>query len=424
MVDKLSIANPNVRFKLVNNKKVLLQTNGNGDMKSIMGNIYGLATVKNLMEAQASINGVNIKCYLAEPLVNKSRKTGITIVVNGRSVKNYQLVNGVVEGYDTYIPIGRYPVSVIFINLDPMLIDVNVHPTKSEIRVSNEEEIKDLIKNTIKNELTKTPLIPEVSDEFKNSPSKLSSFYNYDNKKDTINNQIRNEILLNVNKIDKPLNEEIKININYDTDISNEVLEEEQQTLSKLPYLEYIGQYAGTYLLFQNEKGLYLMDQHAAAERIRYEKYIKELSNPTNISQELLTPLLIDVTKSEKIYILDNLELFKNLGVELDDAGDNTLYIRSIPIWINKDPEAIILEMIKHIIENKKVDIKSIRDEFAKLISCKGAIKANRYTSKEEVNALVMQLSKCDNPFTCPHGRPTIITLTQYEIEKMFYRVM
>ena len=398
LVDKLAIANPTVRFKLINNKKLLLQTNGNNDMKSIIGNIYGLDAIKNMMEVNAEKNGIKIHCYLAQPIVNKSRKSAITLIVNGRDVKNFSIFNSVIEGYDTYIPVGKYPLAVIFVKLDPMLIDVNVHPTKKEIRISSEEILKDLIKNTIKDTLYKSRLIPEI---------KLDNTV----KESFINRPI--EI-----KEEPKLFEDIK----YD---KQSFLNEEARVLeNKLPYLEYIGQYAGTYLLFQNDTGLYLLDQHAAAERIRYEKYIEALSNPTNVSQELLIPTIIEVTKDEKIFVEKNMDKFNNLGITLEDAGNNSFYLRSIPVWAIDDATYIVEEMIKYVCEINSIDLKSIRDELAKRISCKGAIKANRNLEIDEVNNLIKQLQECKNPFTCPHGRPTLISFTKYEIEKLFLRVM
>ena len=398
MVDKLAISNPTVRFKLTNNKKVLLQTNGNNDMKSIIGSIYGLDSIKNMMEVENEKNGIKIKCYLAQPIVNKSRKSAITLIINGRDVKNFSVLNSVIEGYDTYIPVGKYPLAVIFVRLDPMLIDVNVHPTKKEVRLSSEDALKDLIRSTIKNTLYKSRLIPEI--KIDETP-----------KETFINSPM-------VDYQEKISFEEIK----YD---KQSFLNEEVDELEKrLPYLEYVGQYAGTYLLFQNDNGLYLMDQHAAAERIRYEKYIEALSNPTTISQELLIPSIIEVTKDEKIFVDKNMQKFIDLGITLEDAGANSYYLRSIPVWALNDANYIVEEMIKYVCEINSIDLKSIRDELAKRISCKGAIKANRNLEIDEINELVNQLSKCKNPFTCPHGRPTIISFTKTEIEKLFLRVM
>ena len=399
IVDKLAISNPSVRFKLINNKKVLLQTYGNNDMKAIIGNIYGAESIKNMLEVDNEKNGIKIKCFLAQPIVNKSRKSAITLIINGRDVKNFSVINSVIEGYNTYIPVGKYPLAVIFVKMDPMLIDVNVHPTKKEVRLSSEDLIKDLITSTIKNALFKSRLIPELKIK--------------EEKEVFPRSEIKVDVKETPSYIDK---------MEY---TKQSFLEEEQVVLEhRIPYLEYIGQYAGTYLLFQNDSGLYLMDQHAAAERVRYEKYIEALSNPTNISQPLMVTTIIDVTKKEKIFVDKNLEDFNKLGVVLEEAGPTSYYLRSVPVWIIGDALSIVEEMIKFIVEIESIDLKQIRDELAKRISCKGAIKANKNLSIDEVNTLVKDLSKCKNPFTCPHGRPTIINFSQYEIEKMFLRVI
>ena len=405
IVDKLAISNPNVRFKLINNKKTILQTNGNNDMNSIIGSIYGLDSIKNMHVVENEKNGIKIKCYLAQPIVNKSRKTAITLIVNGRDVKNYSLMNSIIEGYDTYIPVGRYPLAVVFIKIDPLLIDVNVHPTKKEIRLSSEDLIKDLItstiknliKDTIKDTLNKSRLIPEI--KISEEPQKYF-------KKETINEE------------KKPYLEKME----YE---KQSFLNEDVKTLEKrIPYMEYIGQYAGTYLIFQNDEGLFLMDQHAAAERIRYEKYLVALTNPSSVTQELLIPEIIEMSKSEKLFVENNMNEFNKLGIYLEEAGPTSMYLRSVPVWIIGDAIFVTEEMIKCIVESNSIDLKKIRDELAKRIACKGAIKANRNLEKEEVDSLVEQLKKCTNPYSCPHGRPTIITFTQKEIEKLFLRVM
>ncbi len=403
VVDKLAISNPTVRFKLINNKKVLLQTNGNNNMKSIIGNIYGVDSIKNMMEVENEKNGIKIRCYLAHPLVNKSRKSAITLIVNGRDVKNYGIINSIIEGYDTYIPVGRYPLAVVFIKIDPMLVDVNVHPTKKEVRLSSEDLMKELITSTIKNTLNKNMVIPKIDIE----PKPINTFHNIENKVEVKQEEKANDYI-------EKMEYEKQSFLNEDS----------VELDKKLPYLEYIGQYAGTYLIFQNETGLFLMDQHAAAERIRYEKYIVELTNPSKISQELLIPSIIELTKTEKIFIDSHIDDFSNLGITIEDASDSSIYLRSVPVWILGDPVTSTEEMIKYIVEKNTIDLKSIRDELAKRIACKGAIKANRNLEIDEINALLAQLSECKNPFTCPHGRPTIISITQKEIEKLFLRIM
>jgi len=395
LVDKLAIANPKVRFKLTNNKKTLLQTTGNNDMKSILGSIYGTNVIKDMMELSEEENGIKLKLFLIPPTINKARKNAITLVVNGRSVKNYQIINTVIEAYSTLLPNNRYPIAVVFINVDAMMIDINVHPTKAEIKFSSEKMIKDLISKTIKKALSFKQIIPEMS----------------------IYKEYKNDSVYRPNKEDAK--------VEYINDLfEEETIDYEKPKKEALPVLEYIGQYAGTYLLFQNEIGLFLMDQHAAAERIRYEHYLYELANPIRNSQELMFPSIIDVTQKEKIFVLDNMEIFNSLGITLEQAGENSFYLRSVPVWVINNPEEITEEIISFIIANKTVKLEKIRDELAKTISCKGAIKANKSLNLDEVNALVSQLSKCDNPYTCPHGRPTLIKFSEVDIEKMFLRII
>ncbi|MDE7162006.1 MAG: DNA mismatch repair protein MutL, partial [Anaeroplasmataceae bacterium] len=196
------------------------------------------------------------------------------------------------------------------------------------------------------------------------------------------------------------------------------------QEPKKLPYLEYVGQAFGTYLIFQNEKGLYLMDQHAAAERINYEKYYALLGEQNQPTTELLLPILLSFTKSEALFVEEHIEEFKSIGFHLEAMSNQDFVLREIPLWAKLDnAEEIIRRIFALLIENKTVDIITFRDAVAKQISCKGSIKANHALNKDEIDSLLKNLNACKNPFTCPHGRPTIIHFTTTELEKMFERI-
>ena len=192
----------------------------------------------------------------------------------------------------------------------------------------------------------------------------------------------------------------------------------------KLPYLEYIGQALGTYLIFQNSEGLYLVDQHAAAERINYEKYYEILGNPESITQDLLVPISLSFTKSEMLFIEEHLKEFEKLGFSLEPISNQDYIIRSIPLWANlAEVEEIVREAFALMLDSKKVSIIDFRDHMAKQISCKASIKANHALNNDEIKTLMANLNKCNNPFTCPHGRPTLIKLTISALEKMFERI-
>ncbi len=411
IMDKLILSNPKISFKFSNNNRVIVQTNGMNDMISLIGNVYGKETARNVVKNKASQNGVKLELFLVQPFINKSKRSFVTLCVNGRYVKNNALVSAVIEGYETYLPIGRYPVAVVNIEIDPMLIDVNVHPSKLEIRFSSEMELRDFIKETVSNSFGNSKeIIPEIKETVSYKAPDIF----------TINEYQYNEAMNQTNLI---VEEEI-----IPVETTETIPQEETIVLppkERLPYLEYIGQFFGTYLLCQNQEGLYIIDQHAAAERIRYEYFYESLGNVSNESRGLLIPITMDLTKDMLIFVLDNINSINELGFEIEEMGVNSICIRRIPLWINDDDIIETSEdIINYLLEKCSINISKIRDDLAKTIACKGSIKANKALNIQEVSKLLEGLGKCQNPFTCPHGRPTIIKFTNYEIEKMFKRVM
>lgn len=385
LMDKLVIANPSISFKLTNNKKTILQTRGNNDMIPIIGEVFGLEAAKNTISFSDEKKGIKIKAFLIKPAITNAKRNKIVLIVNKRSVRNNNIIKAIIEGYSTYIPIGRYPIAIIFISIDPLLIDVNVHPSKAEIKFSSEKDIKDYIIEVISKNLKVNNIIPEYKPDINYSTT----------------------------------GEQTKIDFSF--------IEEEKEYVAPkrvFPYFEYVGQFSGTYLIFQNEEGIYLIDQHAAAERINYEYYYEELGSNIKSSQELLIPINIELTKKRKIYVVENISVFRELGFNIEESGINSIYIRSIPLWVKGDIEMVAEEIVNYLINEEVVLVSKIRDALAKMISCKKSIKANHSLSKNEIDYIIENLKTCKNPYNCPHGRPTIVKMTNYEIEKMFKRVI
>ena len=418
-MDRIALAHPDIRFKLYNDDKLLLNTTASNKSMNLMGEIYGLEVAKKLIEASFVIDGVEANMVLVKPEVYRANKLEITLIINGRFVKNYALTNAIIDGYNTYLPIGKYPICVIYLKIDPLLVDVNVHPSKTEVKISIEEELAKKLTIAINEELRNTMLIPlrKVSNAYADGYQKTNIFELP--KVDFSSLKLEEEPATYVSdiKTEEPkkeniVQEEIKTN------------EKVQPSNNKLPYLEYIGQAFGTYLLFQNSEGLYLIDQHAAAERINYEKYYELLGRSNQPTTSLLVPIMLSFTKSEVIYLENNLEEFAKLGFILEPISNQDYVIRQIPMWANLDTaEEIIRETFKMIIEAKNISVIAFRDAIAKQISCKASIKANHALSRIEIDALLNNLNKCQNPYTCPHGRPTIIKFTTLELEKLFERV-
>ena len=410
LTDRMAIAHPSIRFTVVNDNKTYLSTTASNKAEALMGEIYGLEVAKSLIETRFCMDGVLGRILLVKPEIYRANKLEITLIVNGRYVKNYAITNAIIAGYSTYIPIGKYPIAVLYLEIDPIQIDVNIHPAKTEIKISNQEEILKIVIDTISKALKQASLIPTRSIPVQNNTMGY--------RQETIFALPRTRI-----SSEPKLSEEAAP---YAREELGAVEEEANPKVieQRLPQMEYVGQAFGTYLLFQNEKGLYLMDQHAAAERINYEKYYELLGNPQQPTSELLFPLSYTFTRSEALYLEEHIEDLRKLGFEVEPIGNEDFALRRVPLWAKlENAEDILYQILKLFIENKKIDVIAFRDKIAKQISCKGSIKANHALNRIEIDALYEQLSLCKNPFTCPHGRPTIIHFTIAELERMFERI-
>jgi DNA mismatch repair protein MutL len=430
LMDRIALAHPDIRFRVINNDRIHLQTSASNKSINLMGEIYGLEVAKNLIETDFAVDGVNAKMILVKPEVYRSNKLEITLIVNGRYVKNYNITNAVIDGYSTLIPIGKYPIAVLYLEIDPLLVDVNVHPSKTEIKISNEEYLVTEITNQIKDSLQSKILIPKK--EFSQPKPKgyqVTSLFdtpvsNFEEPKTTYKNILEEFRSVNVDTEETKefvIAPEVKEQI---LKVEEPVIEEKVEVVDKLPYFEYVGQVFGTYLVFQNDKEMFLMDQHAAAERINYEKYYEILGEANQPTTEMLLPIMISFTKSEILFLEEHMEDFNRLGFVLEPMSNQDYVIRQIPLWANIDNAYdVIRKVFDLIINSKKVDIIYFRDAIAKQISCKSSIKANKALNNDEITTLVNNLRKCKNPYTCPHGRPTIISFKQTELEKMFERI-
>jgi DNA mismatch repair protein MutL len=456
VVNRLALSHPEISFKLVHNDKVLLHTNGNGDVRQVLASIYGIGIAKKMIPIQAESLDFTINGYISLPELTRASRNYLTLMINGRFIKNYALAKAVLEGYHTLLPIGRYPIGLISITMDPVLIDVNVHPSKMEVRLSKEGELNELITQAIKDAFKKQTLIPSQShivEKVAKPKSEQASF-----ELDTIFNQSHDEnqyeikessmeapVKIEPKPISKPVifetnhtlpeadEKEIPspplINEDNQTDVPEESTMEEiegkEKKIERIPPLYAIGQMHGTYILAQNEKGLYIVDQHAAQERIKYEYFREKVGQVTNELQDLLVPITLEFSPDEVIKVNEYKSELEKVGVFLEEFGVNAFIVRSHPIWFPKGMEQeIIEEMIRQLLDMKKVDVKKLREEAAIMMSCKASIKANQYLRKEEIQTLLDDLRRSSDPFTCPHGRPIIIHFTTYEMEKMFKRIM
>ncbi|MBB6176874.1 DNA mismatch repair protein MutL [Anoxybacillus tengchongensis] len=428
VMNRLALAHPHISFRLTHNGKQLFYTNGNGDVRQVLAAIYGFDTAKKMIAIHAETLDFTIDGYVALPEVTRASRNYITTIVNGRYIKNYSLYKAIEEGYHTLLPIGRHPIAFLNIVMDPLLVDVNVHPAKLEVRFSKESELNELVQQTIRQAFQKQTLIPEVTIPRVEKPRTEQQTFSFEHIVKESN--IVPPRTISSCEPEKKAEQQIVLEkseeraSDMDTESPNvENLEEIDQ--ERIPPLYPIGQMHGTYILAQNENGLYIIDQHAAQERIKYEYFREKLVMVTNELQPLLIPLTFTYSSSEYLLIDSYRDQLAACGVFLEPFGHNSFIVRSHPQWFPKGEEATIIEeMIKQVLVMKKVDIKQLREKAAIMMSCKQSIKANQFLRNDEIFALLESLRKTSDPFTCPHGRPIIIHFSTYELEKMFKRVM
>ena len=431
LLNKFALAHPEISFTVTHNGKIIFRTAGSGDLLEVISSTYGTDTAKNMIYFENKASHYVIKGYASNMNLTRSSRNYISLLVNRRVIKNTSLVYAILDGYKNINVSSKFPVVVMAIEADPSLLDVNIHPSKLEIKFTDEEILKDLIRQTIYQALTKNNLIPSMGkesfEEILNEIKELvvddnSSFPNLFSGFDSgLLKETEAEAFFFETKPTEP------VILGEDPFIHQPKMEEymEQSIHHDLPRLEYIGQFHGTYLLAQSEDHLYLIDQHAAMERIMYEKISNQFALDQVSVYELLIPFKPDFSLTEYAGVLEQTSKLKELGIEIDDFGAGSIMVRSVPTWLPTNlEEEFVRDVIEHLIQSRNASKAILLDSLAKSLSCKKSIKANMYVTTEEVKQLLNDLYLAKNPYTCPHGRPVLIKLHSYEIEKMFKRVV
>ncbi|MEG8978466.1 DNA mismatch repair endonuclease MutL [Priestia megaterium] len=453
VVNRLAMSHPEVSIRLMHQGRQLLYTNGSGDVRQVLAAIYGMAVAKKMIPINVQSLDYEVNGYVALPEITRASRNYMSTIINGRFVKNYGLLKAVQQGYHTLLPIGRFPIVFLTITMDPLLVDVNVHPAKLEVRLSKEAELFELIEQGVKAAFKKQQLIPHAVVPTKSKaavqPTEQQTFtFDHQSKpsgyqpSNTVREPSFKEAPPRVDEIMPPVKTEV---IRQDEEIQPTFREIEQyeesaeenapipepnhlakeQPEPRVPAMYPIGQMHGTYILAQNEKGLFIIDQHAAQERIKYEYFKRKLGEVDSEVQELLMPLTLEFSGNEALILEEYKDMLAEVGVFLEPFGQNSYIVRSHPQWFPKGEEQeTIEEMIQQIFTMKRINIEKLREEAAIMMSCKGSIKANHHLRNDEIFALLETLRKTTDPFTCPHGRPIIIHHSTYEMEKMFKRVM
>ena len=418
-VNKMALSYPKVKFILTNDEKELLNTDGSGNLLKVIKSIYGLDIAKKMLPIEISNDDYEVSGYISLPEVNRSSRNHMTVLVNGREIKNQYLNRIINDAYFSFKEDTRYPIVVIKITADPILVDVNIHPSKQDIKFSNFEDLKNMISEVINKTIRSKLLIHKI--EVKEQPT-----VNYENL--SLNLE-RNSISEEPSLLDK---QKLTNLVNFNYEPNNELDNEEESSYIEerpketLPELYPIGLALGTYIVCENERGIYLIDQHAAQERINYEKNSYLLAHPNNDVISPLIPMIIELPNNEFIIAKEKLDIIKSYNIDIEEFGINSFRVISHPTWFPKGNEEKIVRRIIEEIVNKGKDfsLAKFNNSLAALISCKMSVKANTRITKEAQEEIINELRKCNNPFNCPHGRPTIINFTTYEIEKMFKRVV
>lgn len=489
LITKMALSNPNISFILTNNEKVIIRTNGNGDILEVIANIVGNESAKNMFKVFDTNGTYRISGYISNNTITRSNKNYMYIFVNGRIIKSYNINNAIIKGYDTLLMNGRYPLVALNIEADASLVDVNVHPTKAEVRFYDEEGLLTMITSMIISCLKKQDLSINMNilngneDHSKkintnNFENKENNFQFADDNDDFVNddheeidsddstsdeydkidnndfeNDIDNEteeqnnfIFKEDNSVDEIEDDDLFINVlsennkfEYNNEnekketfsqqqfnlTNDEIIDQGEKPINKIGLLSYIGQLFGTYILAQSEDELVVIDQHAAAERINYEKILNSLQNSENVGYDLLVPFNLEFTPAEVVLVNENMQLINDLGIKLEEFGSNSFVVRSIPIWIFRGREKeFVEEIITQIIVGRKTTKIEFLNSLAKSLACKKSIKANEYHNQIEIEYMLEDLRNTSNPYTCPHGRPIIIKFNKNEIEKWFKRIV
>lgn len=489
IVNRMALSHPNVAFRLVHDGHKMLSTSGSGDLKQTLAGIYGVATAKKMLKVEAKDLDFTLNGYVSLPEVTRASRNYLSVIINGRYIKNYALNKAIINGYQSKLMVGRFPIAVLEITMDPLLVDVNVHPTKQEVRLSKEKELMELISRGIAESLRQINLIPDVGENpsFKRKVEKIQteqldlpleeqpkkkSDLNYDPKTGifyvepkepetieaavplkeeivektmTVPLETEQEKASVIEETPEPLVEEpapVEEEVYEETassdhpefDLSTQsgekVIEqaitklEKEQPKERFPMLEYFGQMHGTYLFAQSKDGLYIVDQHAAQERIKYEYFREKIGDVSDDLQELLVPFVLDYPSNDAIKLKEQTELLQEVGIYLEEFGPNSFIVRAHPTWYPAgQEESIIREMIDMLLITGSVSVKKFREATAIMMSCKRSIKANHHLNEAQARVLLTDLAQCENPFNCPHGRPVLIHFSNSDMEHMFKRI-
>lgn len=473
VIQKFAFANPDIAFRLIHNDVETFRTNGSGNLQEVLMQIYGRDLAKNAIRIEDKDADYIINGYAAQPNFNRATKYYMLIYINKRMVRSMRLQKAIQDAYSPYLPSDRYPIVVLNIEMDAQLVDVNVHPSKWEIRLSKEKQCENLIYRSLSDALKKSLQVSEVKTVKEKVIAEMPKF-DFDEKKEQsiqINKELANSFEVNetdaypmytadFNQIEKtktpvpkdvtpkpvqPLTAEPVSVVASMIEKQAEVIEESQpQVVSKdelipsqenlvkptekvnesFPELSVIGQFHNCYILASGEKGLYVIDQHAAQEKYHYEQLKKNIFAVDPIMQQLLIPETIKLTPAAVVQLDDINDMLASMHIHLELFGEDSVILREIPLWLkNTNLKNFVHDLVDFYLKNSEISEAKLRKSALASMACHSSIRFNRSLTMDEMRQVIEDLKKCEQPFHCPHGRPTMICITDSQLEKDFYRV-
>ena len=432
IVEKYALGHPEIAFSLISEGKQLLSFNGNNNLEEVMVNVYGRETLRNIIYFENEDYDFKICGAYVLPNITRASNNYITQFINGRLIRHYRLNKVIMEAFSDYLFNDRYPIVVLNVECDAQLVDVNVHPTKKEIRLSKEQQLEDLVRRTLLDSLHKKMSAPEAKME---RPKERVQFTTLSLDEpltkqpevlaDSVTQQRENPVVEQqgyISENSQPIQNNVLME---EPEVITEIIVKDEQTERKavFPDIQVIGQLHGNYILGETEEGLYIIDQHAAQERYNYELFQKKMLEQNNDQQ----PLLIPYVKEVGTIIMNDFDSFAkmclNLKLEIEPFGTDTIVIRQIPLWMqNIDMEIYLNDLIDIYKNDSSADLLTIRDHALESMACHASVKFNTHLGETEMKEIIDHLKSCVNPFKCPHGRPTFILITEKQLIKEFLR--
>lgn len=450
LVERLAISHPNVSFKYIVNGQIKLQTSGNNNVKDILYHVYGRELTSNLLSIDGEGEHIKVTGYIGKPIISRGNRNYMNYYINGRYIKSSMIHKAIEEAYKSYTMSHRYPFTALHIDISSEMIDVNVHPTKMEIRFKNHEEVYEVIHQSIKEALAGKNLIPEIAlttpmkEEKKISnipePFEKNRRESYQKSMVFIPEEVKHteigklhdtpDIVMHETEEESSkgiLKEMVKEDSDYNSKLSVQLSLFEDSILSKegRKNVKIIGQVFATYWIVELQDKMYIIDQHAAHEKVLYEKIMKGIHNKEYSSQMISPPIIVALNIREEEVFLKHYKELQMLGFEIESFGGKEYSIQAVPAdMYGIEPRDLFIEIIDGLVEYTPTNNQDITLERIATMSCKAAVKGNNTISRHEAESLINQLLDLDNPYHCPHGRPTMVTMSKYEMEKKFKRII